>query len=965
MKKIIYLLLLFSAFANAQLTINQPSDLSSCNSGNYGIFDLTSKNSEILGSLNPAQYSVSYYEDYDDCLNAVNSIQNPTNYVCGSPIYVQVRVFENQNIQNFGFTYLYLIPTVTSSNFIFKDLTVYETPNDNVGVFNLTNSFQANGLNGLTFSYFLTESDANNNTNPISNPTAYTNTSNPQYIYVRPDVVYYNCAAIQKFKLYVETDGIVNFTDLNLKTKLLAANESNSIASNVNPNSSATWNIYTKIDTNLDGEIQYSEANQIVHLNIMGSSTSSINAIQNLQGLESFKNLVLLNCKYNQLNTMSIGVFEKLENFYCSYNNMTSLNLSNASSLKIIDCSYNMLTSLNTNDCVRLYSVQSRNNQLSSVNFNNNHNIEFLYLVYNNLTNFQISNKNFLRTLEIGFNQLTNLQLTNLPILYRVKAQNNNLTNVDLSSIAYQTEPGNLGNDNELDIALNNNLNLNVVNLKNGFYNSNISFFSANLNNTQQFICVEDNDVFSDFTATPNPVLNSYCSFNPGGNFNTISGSIIFDGNGNGCEVTDLPHPNIKIDITNGINQGSTFTNNSGNYKFYTDAGSFAITPNLENTSWFSISPTSATIPFGDNNNNTATQNFCISPVGVHPDLEIVVAPVVPARPGFDAVYKIVYKNKGNQTLSQAYGVNFFYNENVMDYLSASVVPTSVNSGGLSWSYTDLLPFESRSVLVTFSINTPTDTPAVNIGDVLQFTTSILPMAGDESTSDNTFLYNQSVVGAYDPNNITCVEGNVVSPSLIGEYLHYIINFENTGNYEAENIVVRTEINPTQFDVSSLNMLNTSHNAYVRISDDNVVEFVFQNIALQSGGHGNILLKIKSKGDLNIGSIVKKRADIFFDYNAPIDTGFENTVFQTLSNSGFVKDNSISIYPNPTNSFVNIKSENNIQTIELYDVQGRILVTKMVSSNNEVLDISNKSNGIYFLKITSEIGTKVEKIIKE
>ncbi len=160
-------------------------------------------------------------------------------------------------------------------------------------------------------------------------------------------------------------------------------------------------------------------------------------------------------------------------------------------------------------------------------------------------------------------------------------------------------------------------------------------------------------------------------------------------------------------------------------------------------------------------------------------------------------------------------------------------------------------------------------------------------------------------------------------------------------------------------------MLNTSHNAYVRISDDNVVEFVFQNIALQSGGHGNILLKIKSKGDLNIGSIVKKRADIFFDYNAPIDTGFENTVFQTLSNSGFVKDNSISIYPNPTNSFVNIKSENNIQTIELYDVQGRILVTKMVSSNNEVLDISNKSNGIYFLKITSEIGTKVEKIIKE
>jgi hypothetical protein len=963
MKKIIYLLLLFSAFANAQLTINQPTDLSSCNNGNYGVFDLTSKNSEILGSLDPALFSVSYYEDYDDCLNVVNSIQNPTSYVFSTSNYVQVRVFENQNLQNFGFTYLYLIPTVTSSNFIFKDLTVYETPNDNVAVFNLTNSFQANGLN-ITFSYFLTESDANNNSNPILNPTAYTNTSNPQYVYARPDVVYYNCASVQRFKLYVETDGIINFTDQNLKTKLLSANASNSVASNVNPNSTATWNIYTKIDTNLDGEIQYSEANEIVHLNISGFSSSSNGSIQSLQGLEYFKNLVLLNCKYNQLNSISIGVFEKLENFYCSYNNMTSLDLSNASSLKILDCSYNMLTNLNTNDCAKLESVQGRSNQLSSVNFNNNNNIEYLYLVSNNLTNFQISNKNFFRTLEIGFNQLTNLQLINLPLLYRIKAQNNNLTNVDLSSVAFQTEPGYMSVDNILDIYLNNNLNLNVVNLKNEFYNSNISFFSPNMNNTPQFICVEDNDVFSDFSSTPNPVLNSYCSFNPGGNFNTIEGLITYDGNGNGCEVTDLPQPNIKIDITNGINQGSTFTNNSGNYKFYTDAGGFVITPNMENTTWFSISPTSAAIPFGDNNNNTATQNFCISPVGIHPDLEIVVAPIVPARPGFDAIYKIVYKNKGNQTLSQAYGVNFFYNENLMDFVSASVVPTSINSGGLSWSYANLLPFESRSVLVTFSINAPTDTPSVNIGDDLQFTTSILPMAGDESTSDNTFLLNQTVVGAFDPNDITCLEGNVVSPSLIGEYLHYGVNFENTGNFEAENIVVKVEVNAADFDVNSLRLLNTSHNSYTKVAG-NIVEFIFENIALSSGGHGNILLKVKSKNNLVTGDLVVKNAKIYFDYNAPIETNLESTVFQSLSSGDFVLDNSIAVFPNPTKDKINVKATSNIKNINVYDVQGRLLETGFYEALSATVDLSRYNNGVYLLKISTDKGVNFQKVIKE
>lgn len=963
MKKIIYLLLLFSAFANAQLTINMPTELQSCTETSYGVFDLTSKNSEILGSLNPVQYSVSYYENYQDCLNAVNSIQNPTSYIKGSPGYVHARVFENLNPSNVGYTDLYLVP-VFNNLISIKDLTIFETPNDNSAVFNLTNATQQNSQSSLSFSYFLTEADANANVNPILNPTSYTNVSNPQIIYMRAQVVSYNCFAISKFKLYVESDGIINFTNLNLKNKLLSADVSNSVASNVNPNSTVTWNVYSKIDTNLDGEIQFSEANEIIYLNISGSSASN-SGIQNLQGLEHFKNLYHLNCKYGQLSSINFSVFEKLENFYCSYNSLTSLNLSNSPRLKIVDCSYNLLTSLNTDNCPKLYSMQARNNQLTSVNFNTNASLEFVYLVYNQLTNFQISNKNFLRTLEIGFNQLTNIQLTNLPLLYRVKAQNNNLTNVDLSSIAFQREPNNLSNDNELDIALNNNLNLNVVNLKNGFYNSNISFFSANMNNMPQFICVEDGDVFSDFTTTPNSVSNSYCSFNPGGNYNTITGSIIYDENVNGCDVADLPQPNIKIDITNNVGQqGSTFTNNSGNYKFYTDAGGFTLTPNMENTTWFTISPTTAAIPFGDNNNNTTTQNFCISPNGFHPDLEIVVAPIVPARPGFDAIYKIVYKNKGNQTLSQAYGVSFFYNENLMDFVSASVAPESINSGGLSWSYTNLLPFESRSVLVTLNINTPTDTNPVNIGDILQFTTSILPMAGDESTSDNLFQYNQTVVGAYDPNNIECMEGNVVPTSQIGNYLHYIINFENTGNYEAENIVVKTEIDPAQFDVSSLRMLNTSHNAYVRINN-NIVEFIFENIALASGGHGNILLKVKSKSNLTAGAMVKKRADIFFDYNAPIDTGFENTVFQTLSNSSFDKDQSILIYPNPTNTIVNIKCDNTIKSIELYDVQGRVLITKMVSDYNAILDISNKSNGIYFLKITSENGIKVEKLIKE
>jgi hypothetical protein len=76
-------------------------------------------------------------------------------------------------------------------------------------------------------------------------------------------------------------------------------------------------------------------------------------------------------------------------------------------------------------------------------------------------------------------------------------------------------------------------------------------------------------------------------------------------------------------------------------------------------------------------------------------------------------------------------------------------------------------------------------------------------------------------------------------------------------------------------------------------------------------------------------------------------------------------DSTILVYPNPTKGTINVTSNFNIKSIELYDIQGRILETVIENNNSLKLDISEKQNGIYFLKINSENGSKVEKIIKE
>ncbi len=70
-------------------------------------------------------------------------------------------------------------------------------------------------------------------------------------------------------------------------------------------------------------------------------------------------------------------------------------------------------------------------------------------------------------------------------------------------------------------------------------------------------------------------------------------------------------------------------------------------------------------------------------------------------------------------------------------------------------------------------------------------------------------------------------------------------------------------------------------------------------------------------------------------------------------------------YPNPTSSLINIQSNSTIKSIQLYDVQGRLLQSSSENTTNAVIDISQKTSGIYFLKITSENGSKVAKIVKE
>ncbi|PKP14536.1 MAG: hypothetical protein CVU07_14370, partial [Bacteroidetes bacterium HGW-Bacteroidetes-23] len=144
-----------------------------------------------------------------------------------------------------------------------------------------------------------------------------------------------------------------------------------------------------------------------------------------------------------------------------------------------------------------------------------------------------------------------------------------------------------------------------------------------------------------------NVEVNSYCNFTPGGNYNTVTGTVHYDANNNGCDETDFTVPffRLMVDLNTVSTNSSVFTNSQGTYNFYTtNEGTYSFNPSIENPSFFTINPQPGIATIEEIDNTTTNLDFCISANGVHPDLEIVIAPVIPARPGFEAKYLIVYK---------------------------------------------------------------------------------------------------------------------------------------------------------------------------------------------------------------------------------------------------------------------------------------------------------------------------------
>jgi Leucine-rich repeat (LRR) protein len=689
---------------------------------------------------------------------------------------------------------------------------------------------------------------------------------------------------------------------------------------------------------------------KLTYLNIYDNLLTTINT-STLSSLKEFT------CGYNKLSTLDLAGLSKLTLLICRGNLLSSLDLTGLSVLEEMDCNSNQITSLNLSPLTSVKDIDVSFNKLSAIDVNGLTNLINLDCRYNLISSsLDLTGLNNLQSLDCNTNQIPAIVFGGNAKLTSIECSNNLITTLDLSNFTLDS-----------NLSCYNNL-LESLYLKNGKKEV-INIYG---NPTLKFICQDQDAIYRLQQDVVNPlnytncVVSPFCSFTPGGIYYTVQGGQKFDFNNNGCDNADSNLPYLKYTISDGTTSDYVISKEDGDYLVNIPAGYFSLSPTFENPSYYTSNPATLNVSF-PTQSSPFTQDFCITANGAHPDLEVVIIPIQQARPGFDATYKIIVKNKG--TITQSGTLNLAFDDTVLDFVSSNPTLGNQSLNSLSWGFSNLIPFETKTINLVLNLNSPLETPALNMGDILHFSATVTSAETDETPLDNTFDFNQTVVNSFDPNDITCLEGETVPLTDKDFYLHYIVRFENTGNFAAQNIVVEDVIDTNVYDVASLVPMSSSHPFYtIKKSGYGIqtaVHFIFENINLpftNGLNTGYIAFKIKTKHpyyDFS-KSIWNKKANIYFDYNYPIKTNMVSTSMKTLSSEDFTSAKKIAFYPNPANDKIYFSQKQ--KSVTVFTIEGKKINSTL---KNKEIDISELPKGIYLLQIQTIENTVItQKLIK-
>jgi uncharacterized repeat protein (TIGR01451 family) len=271
-----------------------------------------------------------------------------------------------------------------------------------------------------------------------------------------------------------------------------------------------------------------------------------------------------------------------------------------------------------------------------------------------------------------------------------------------------------------------------------------------------------------------------------------------------------------------------------------------------------------------------------------------------------------------------------------------------------------------------------------NCGVAASEVRNLVITAPQDDLDEEVAITCSTIRDSYDPNDklampIGIGASNMVAP---GTELEYTIRFQNTGNDTAYTVRVIDTLD-VNLDAASFTQGASSHPYTLSISGKGqaVLAFNFYNINLPDittdklGSEGLVSFRITVPSNTVLGTQIKNKAHIFFDYNSAIITNetmhtIDNTVYSDLSrgsmvqvgqvisgvNKGYNKS-SVKIYPNPSSGIITVElpASGNNSEIRIISLTGVIQKSVMLSNSAvQQVNLEGIPQGMYLYEIREE-----------
>ena len=287
-----------------------------------------------------------------------------------------------------------------------------------------------------------------------------------------------------------------------------------------------------------------------------------------------------------------------------------------------------------------------------------------------------------------------------------------------------------------------------------------------------------------------------------------------------------------------------------------------------------------------------------------------------------------------------------------------------------------------------------------NIGDFNSNEYLFFELPFNIETSD-TYYFAWRTTGSTSSRYWVYIDDISIKQALLGgnmELTYNIIDKEVLFNSNAENATnilwdfgdgnFSTEENPTHtysengtytaILTAEINCATVSQTAEIEIYCNEIADIIVENISISPGTP--VLFSTETTGvaylwDFGDGNYSTEAAPTH-TYAFPGAFTINLVVFNSCGNAyastnldvlgkEVISENRITVFPNPTNNFLSINSDYNIQSISVTTIEGRELMRQNVATGQKNYEISTSqwANGLYFLTVVTAQGKYVTSFV--